>query len=76
MAQQQQQQMPPDPASSGPGAGGTSGPAPSAPRKFAYLKHLTALHKDQHAKLQAKNAQVRNLFNSYATCSSTTGDFA
>ena len=59
MAQQQQQQMPPDPASSGPGTG-ASGPAPSAPRKFAYLKHLTALHKEQHAKLQAKNTQVRN----------------
>ena len=59
MAQQQpqQQQMPPDPASSGPGSG-APGPAPSAPRKFAYLKHLTALHKDQHSKLQAKNAQV------------------
>ena len=57
--QQQQQQMPPDPASSGPGTG-ASGPAPSAPRKFAYLKHLTALHKDQHVKLQAKNTQVRN----------------
>ena len=61
MAQQQQQpqqQMPPDPASAG--QGGTAGPAPSAPRKFAYLKHLTALHKDQHSKLQAKNAQVNH----------------
>ena len=48
--------MPPDPASVG--QGGTAGPAPSAPRKFAYLKHLTALHKDQHSKLQTKNAQV------------------
>ena len=55
--QQQQQQMPPDPAAP---ASGATGPAPAAPRKFAYLKHLTALHKDQHTKLQAKNAQVRN----------------
>ena len=60
--QQQQQQMPPDPASSGAGApGGVTGPAPSVPRKFAYLKHVTALHKDQHSKLHAKNAQVRNI---------------
>ncbi len=44
-------------------AAGAAKPA----RKVAYLKHLTALHKDQHSKLQAKNQQEVELLEDIRT---------
>jgi hypothetical protein len=50
---------------------GTSSSAPpppaSMPRKMAYVRHLTALHKDQHSKLHAKNAQEIELLEDIRT---------
>lgn len=35
------------------------------PRKGAYAKHITALHKDQHFRVQAKNAQEIELLEDF-----------
>ena len=41
--------------------------APHPPRKGAYTKHVSALHKDQYIRIQAKNAQEIELLDQIHT---------